>query len=191
MLTTYDDIIIEASDSAHNPVGTYFIENPIIDDVDNSYPNDKPLGIFLLEKPKDDTYHLTITNNSKDEYKLKAYVYDENGDVEMFNFKSSINDDFQDIALIISGNETSILHDKFANAYKLTTENKDEFNKSWIYKYLTRKLRNISKHHLKGHYKVAEKAVNQIIRMVNRSTPRFINPDLSNELINSLNLIFP
>lgn len=61
-------------------VGNTYIEEPLIDDVDNVASKAKSLKIFMLAKPEDNKYTVEVSGK-KGVYNLVSYVYNEDGKV--------------------------------------------------------------------------------------------------------------
>lgn len=80
---------IELFDSNNNPVGSSYIEEPIIDQSDDSTSSAKPIKIYYFEKPEGGDYHLNITS-SGGAYLLDQYFYDVDSDAKKITVSGEI-----------------------------------------------------------------------------------------------------
>lgn len=72
-------------DAANNPVGTSFIQNPIINPLNPSSSSSPAKRIIYLPKPDTGLYDLILSSNTNTTYSAKIFLYDENGNVSLLN----------------------------------------------------------------------------------------------------------
>lgn len=85
--------------------GYYWIEEPLVDDVDGSETSGDPVGIFMYPKPTYGNYLVGVQGNGS--YSLGTYLYDEDGNVLMQDY-NGFGGDLNDEYLISVGDESFI-----------------------------------------------------------------------------------
>ena len=85
MIAVNPDIQIALQDALGNTIGEQFIQQPLIDDHNGSGTSGSPLKIFYLKKPTNGQYQIELTSPSTQNYDLKIYLYDKDGNVNIFN----------------------------------------------------------------------------------------------------------
>ncbi len=85
MLITNPSINIVIKDSNGNPVGEQFIQQPLVNDGNINQKSGSPLKFFYFKKPPSGQYQVELTSPETQDYDLKMYLYDKNGNVNIFN----------------------------------------------------------------------------------------------------------
>lgn len=68
-------------DATNNPIGTSFIQNPIINPLNPSSSSSPAKRIIYLPKPETGLYDLTLSSTTNTPYTAKIFLYDEDGNV--------------------------------------------------------------------------------------------------------------
>lgn len=71
--------------ASNNPVGTTFIQNPIINPLNPSQKSSPAKRIIYLQKPATGLYDLILSSTTNTSYTAKIFLYDENGNVVSLN----------------------------------------------------------------------------------------------------------
>ncbi len=82
MLDTNPGITTTLKDSGNNTVGESFAQQPLMND-DNPAQTNPPIQIFYLPQPLTQDYYLTISSSTDKIYDLHAYLYDQDGNVNV------------------------------------------------------------------------------------------------------------
>ncbi len=80
MLVVDENVDISLSDSNNVATGSSSIQEPLDNDLGDGVSGE-PLNIFYLPKPENDSYNLTLSSNSDQNYQLDVYFYDEDGNL--------------------------------------------------------------------------------------------------------------
>lgn len=160
--------------------GDTFIQNPLIDDVNNSNMSGDSVKVFMFPKPTDGNYKAEVTGNGI--YELDSYIYDVNGNVNLTKSKGLADPSNADKFTITIGevNTTnqnltidSIIKDwdnaKIAGKIKTNLYNQISF--------LLEIVKKLNEKHLTVASKAVLKATIQIIKIF---TPSQIDPTISN-----------
>lgn len=82
MLTINPSFNLKVFDINNNEItGDTFIQNPLVDDVNNSTTSGSPLKIFMFPKPSSGNYKVQVSGNGI--YELDSYLYDTVGNVNI------------------------------------------------------------------------------------------------------------
>jgi hypothetical protein len=171
MLNTDPSITITVKDSNGNAVGESFIQQPLVND-DNPSQVNSPIQIFYLPQPQTQDYHLTISSSTDKIYDLHAYLYDQDGNVNVLDQNGLIGTGKTD-NFTINFDQQNFSNSK--NTKIVTFQSLiDDINEA-----KTLKLINNN-----GVYDslLAKAAISQIINLINKNTSLNILNSLLNEL---------
>lgn len=89
---------IRLFDSNNDPVGEIFLEDPILDGVDDDGYSGETLKTLLFPKPDDGVYILRVSNPGSEtqDYELDLYLYDSEGGVAVETFEISMPGEFEE-----------------------------------------------------------------------------------------------
>lgn len=83
-------------------LGSYWIEEPLADDMEGVENSGTPIGVFMYKEPTDGIYKVTI--NGEGVYHLNSYLYDENGNVVQQVFEGIAGSSPDEYQILIGGN---------------------------------------------------------------------------------------
>lgn len=86
--------------------GKTYIDDPLVDDINNTATSGTPIKVFELPKPKWGTYVIEITGNGA--YTLNSYLYDKNGRVTKATVGNDLGPDEENTFNIIIGSKNSV-----------------------------------------------------------------------------------
>jgi|GEM_PF-3338364 len=81
MAVSDKDVNIKLSDDNNNPLGSEFIQQPIVNPSNPAQSSGQPQNFFYLQKPTTGIYKLSATSTASTMYQLFLYLYDQNGNV--------------------------------------------------------------------------------------------------------------
>ena len=104
MITHTPSTNLVLKNSSGNSIGSDYLEQPLIDDIDPSTNSGSILGIFLTEKPTAGNYTLYATGN----YQFTFYYYDKNGNPLVASFSGNTTGNDPDRFTITIGSNVDI-----------------------------------------------------------------------------------
>jgi outer membrane protein assembly factor BamB len=184
MFAIDSDITLQLLDSEGNPVEeSYFLDEPLVDDIDGNQTSGEELRIFLLPTPTQGNYTLEAAGSGT--YQLDSYLYSREGDVRTHSFNGILQEGQIDEFLVTIG-ETS-------GAQPVVTINTiiEDLNNSWnqglirkesIYSFLLRQLQLTKKFIDMNRTTLAKIHLRVILTHIKLFTPKFIQQSASNAL---------
>ena len=93
---------ISLTDSNNVSTGSSYLQNPLIDDLDNTITSGNPVKIFYDPQPNSGTYFLTLSGQPNQPYSITVYLYDKDGNtLDPITLTGNFNS---------SGTATDIIH---------------------------------------------------------------------------------
>jgi len=184
MFATDFDITLQLFDSGGNPVdGAYFLDEPLVDDIDGNETSGEELRIFLLPTPTWGNYTLEATGSGT--YQLDSYLYGREGDVQIGSFNGILQEGQTD--------EFSITIEEISGAQPIVSIVTliEDLNNSWhqglitkesIYRFLLRQLQLTKRLIEINRITVAKIHLRIISAHIKLFTPKFIQQSASDAL---------
>lgn len=184
MFAIDSDITLQLLDSEENLVeGSYFLDEPLVDDIDGNQTSGEELRIFLLPTPTQGNYTLEATGSGI--YQLDSYLYGLEGDVRTDSSNGILQEGQIDEFLVTIG-ETS-------GAQPVVTIGTiiEDLNNSWnqglirkesIYRFLLRQLQLTKKFIDMNRITLAKVHLRIILTHIRLFTPKFIEQSASDVL---------
>ncbi len=182
MLTIDPSFALKVSDTNGNEItGNTFIQNPLLDDVNNSNKSGNPLQIFMSPKPIDGNYKVEITGNGT--YELGSYLYDHDGKVNLTKTRGIISDNQNDEFQVSIGESNITTQNITIDSILLDWADAKAQNKiknQGIYNEIKIAL-NFTKNLIQNkNLKLAKISLKSIISLLKIYTPKFIDSNTSN-----------
>jgi hypothetical protein len=188
ILLTIDQIFnLTVLDSKGNEINVNtYIDDPLVDDVDNLGTSGNPLKIFEFPKPANGEYTIIIQGNG--EYTLTSYLYDKNGNVTKNITHKTIENGAKDIFKVSIGKKNSFNKEI---SLKQIFEDLNRFHgrkliTNYVYKDIKRELQTVDDLIHMHKYDLAERFLNLIKREIKILTPWAIKSEASKILIQDI-----
>lgn len=185
------DIFLKVYDSDGNGIGSLYVDEPLIDDVDKTSTSGESLGIFLLPKPKDGNYRVEATGEGGT-YQLDSYLYNEEGQVVTETFAGLMGEGQTDEFEIIIG-ETNKAEQKVI--FASITEDLDTayemglIKNNALYRVLCKLVYYAQKFSDRGYPGYSKKLLALASRYIKTYTPLLIGPQASKILQTNLQIL--
>ena len=188
MFAIDSDITLQLFDSEGNPVdGAYFLDEPLVDDIDGNQTSGEELRIFLLPTPTQEIYTLKATGSGT--YQLDSYLYGLEGNVRTDSFNGILQEGQTDGFLVTIG--------EISDAQPIVTIDTiiEDLNNSWnqglikkesIYRFLLRQLQLTKRLIETNRITVAKIHLRIISTHIKLFTPRYIEESASKALRTSI-----
>ncbi|CAN5359220.1 hypothetical protein BH10PAT1_BH10PAT1_5730 [soil metagenome] len=181
MLTINPEFDLKVYDTNNQEItGNTFIQNPLIDDMDNSKTSGNALKIFMFPKPENGIYKVEVSGNGI--YEIDSYLYDVNGNVNLTKTNGIVGDDEIDNFQITIGQnnitkQILTIDDVIKDLNDAKSKNKIKSN--YVYQEINSLLNTSKKLILSHQNTLAKTTLKGILQFIKAYTPSQIDPAIS------------
>lgn len=183
MMLVYDpSFTIKIYDQNNNQVGVEYLQNPIKDS--SGVPLGKTQKIYLLQKPGDSIYKISVVSPSKSQFlALEAFLYDTEGNFEVLNLPKAVVGNYStniSVHYTNEGGDTSssqktVTFDQVL--FELEAAYKSKYLPQSVYRVLSEQIKLTKKDFEKKKYAVARERLRGIRQQIIPPLSKFISDD--------------
>ncbi len=191
MLTVDPQFDLKVTDTNMNEIiGNTFLQNPLIDDINNTSTSGTPLKIFEFPKPVNGNYKVQITGNGI--YELDSYLYDSNGNVGLNKTNGILGNNQTDEYQVMIGQGNSITQkvtiDQIIQDWE-DAKNQNKIKNPFIYSEIKIALEFARKIIKVGDKKLARLTLQGIKSLFRVYSPRYIDSTVSTILQSEVQIL--
>ncbi|HWA51924.1 MAG TPA: C39 family peptidase [Patescibacteria group bacterium] len=181
MLTIDPNFNIKVFDTNNNEItGDTFIQNPLINDTNNSSLSGNPLKIFMFPKPINGNYKIEVSGNGI--YELDSYLYDANGNVNLNKINGILGNNETDNYQITIGQKNSTNENLTINSIiqdLFDAKNQNKIKSQYVYDETLLLLNTANKALSFNQTLAAKNTLNAAIQFLKSQTPKGIDNQTS------------